>query len=125
MTGARLEAKVHIVTGAVDSGAEHRQVREPRQPATCRPSCCSSWPRAKAVLTEDEKDLGVCLIDIGGGTTDIAIFRTAAVVHTAVSAGRQPPDQRHRRGPAHAAWRQRAIKQRFGCALAAMVDKPR
>jgi cell division protein FtsA len=56
-----------------------------------------------AVLTEDEKELGVCLVDIGGGTTDIAVFTDGAIRHTGGDPDRRRPGhQRHRGGAAHA-----------------------
>jgi len=83
MSGMRLEVEVHIVTGAVAAvqnilkclhrcGLEvHEMILQP-------------LASGKAVLAEDEKDLGVCLVDIGGGTTDVAIFTGGAIRHTAV-----------------------------------------
>ena len=83
MAGVRLEARVHIVTGAVSSAQNiDRCIRQ-----------CGLLPldiileqlaSSYAVLSEDEKDLGVCLIDIGAGTTDIAVFTDGAIRHTAV-----------------------------------------
>ena len=85
MSGIRLEVKVHIVTGAVSAvqnivkcirrcGLEVSELSWILQPLAS----------ADAVLTEDEKELGVVLIDIGGGTTDIAVFTEGAIRHTAV-----------------------------------------
>ncbi|MCF6280941.1 MAG: cell division protein FtsA [Candidatus Polarisedimenticolaceae bacterium] len=83
MSGVRLEARVHMVTGAVSAA---------QNIVKCVGRCgldvddlileqlCSSY----AVLSEDEKELGVCLVDIGGGTTDIAVFTGGAIRHTAV-----------------------------------------
>ena len=53
---------------------------------------CSRSRRATAVLSEDEKDLGICLIDIGGGTTDLAIWTQGAIRHTSVIPDRRRPD---------------------------------
>ncbi|QGX03434.1 cell division protein FtsA [Beggiatoa leptomitoformis] len=83
MSGVRLEAKVHLVSGAVS--AAQNIVR-------CVRLCglevddiiLQQLASSEAVLTEDEKDLGVCLVDIGGGTTDIAIFIEGAIRYTAV-----------------------------------------
>ena len=124
MAGVRLEAKVHIVTGAVSS-ARRTSSSAPTAPASTSPTSCSSRsPRAEAVLGEDEKELGVCLVDIGGGTTDIAIFSGGSIVHTAVIAlgGNNLTSDIAigLRTPAHEAER---IKQKYGCALASMVDK--
>ncbi len=123
MTGARLEAKVHIVTGAVASA---QNIIKCANRAGLNVSDIVLQPLAssEAVLTEEEKELGVCLVDIGGGTTDIAIFQNGAIVHTAVIALgghnltndiavglRTPIDHAER------------LKQKYGCSLTAMVDK--
>ncbi|MDD5154649.1 MAG: cell division protein FtsA [Desulfovibrionales bacterium] len=83
MTGVRLEAKVHIITGAVTSA--HNIIK-----------CCNragldvcdivleSLASAEAVLSNEEKDLGVALIDFGGGTTDLAVFTGGSIRHTSV-----------------------------------------
>lgn len=83
MAGVRLETRVHIVTGAVSAA---------QNIVKCVRLCglevadiiLEQLASSHAVLTDDEKDLGVCLIDIGGGTTDIAIFCEGAIQHTAV-----------------------------------------
>ena len=83
MSGVRLEAKVHLITCAVNA---HQNIEK------CIKKCglevediiLEQLASGDAVLTEDEKDLGVCLVDIGGGTTDIAIFSEGAIRHTAV-----------------------------------------
>ena len=83
MSGVRLEAKVHLVTGSV--GAAQNIVK-------CIKRCglgvddiiLEQLASSHSVLTEDEKELGVCLVDIGGGTTDIAVFTDGAIRHTAV-----------------------------------------
>lgn len=83
MSGVRLEAKVHLVTGAV--GAAQNIIK-------CVRRCgldvddiiLEQLASSYAVLTDDEKELGVCLVDIGGGTTDIAVFTDGAIRHTAV-----------------------------------------
>jgi cell division protein FtsA len=122
MCGVRLEARVHIVTAA--AAALQNIIK-----------CCSRCdlevvdtvlePLAsgEAVLERDEKDLGVALVDIGGGTTDIAIFTEGSVAHTSVI-----PLGGHQltsdiafglRTPPHEAEK---IKHRWGCALASMVS---
>lgn len=83
MSGVRLECKVHIVTGAVSAA---------QNIVKCVKQCglevsdiiLEQLASSYSVLTEDEKELGVCLVDIGGGTTDIAIFTDGAIAHTAV-----------------------------------------
>ncbi len=123
MTGARLEAKVHIVTGAVAS-AQNIVKCANRAGLNVSDIVLQPLASSEAVLTEEEKDLGVCLVDIGGGTTDIAIFQNGSIVHTAVIALgghnltndvaiglRTPMEQAER------------IKQKYGCALTSKVDK--
>ena len=83
MSGVRLEAKVHLITCAVNA---YQNIEK------CIKKCglevediiLEQLASGDAVLTEDEKNLGVCLVDIGGGTTDIAIFSEGAIRHTAV-----------------------------------------
>ncbi|HEX4928226.1 MAG TPA: cell division protein FtsA [Burkholderiales bacterium] len=83
MSGVRLEVKVHIVTGAV-SAAQNIIKCVRRCGIEVSDLILQPLASSRAVLAEDEKDLGVCLLDIGGGTTDIAIFTQGAIRHTAV-----------------------------------------
>lgn len=83
MSGVRLEAKVHIVTGAV-SAAQNIVKCLRRCGLEVDDFILEQLASSYAVLTEDEKNLGVCLVDIGGGTTDIAVFLKGAIAHTAV-----------------------------------------
>jgi len=83
MSGVRLEAKVHIVTGAV-SAAQNIVKCVRRCGLEVADLVLQPLGSSIAVLSEDEKELGVALVDIGGGTTDIAIFREGAIRHTAV-----------------------------------------
>ena len=83
MSGVRLEVKVHIVTGAV-SAAQNIMKCVRRCGLEVRDLVLQPLASAIAVLSQDEKDLGVCLVDIGGGTTDIAVFTGGAIRHTAV-----------------------------------------
>jgi cell division protein FtsA len=83
MSGVRLEVKVHIVTGAV-SAAENITKCVRRCGLEVRDLILQPLASSLAVLSDDEKELGVCLIDIGGGTTDIAVFTGGAIRHTAV-----------------------------------------
>ncbi|OGT34253.1 MAG: cell division protein FtsA [Gammaproteobacteria bacterium RBG_16_51_14] len=83
MSGVRLEAKVHIVTGAV-SAAQNIIKCVRRCGLEVDDIILEQLASSYSVLTEDEKDLGVCLVDIGGGTTDIAVFTDGAIHHTAV-----------------------------------------
>ena len=83
MSGVRLEAKVHIVTGA-DSAAQNIEKCIQRCGLAVEDVVLEQLASSFAVLTEDEKELGVCLVDIGGGTTDLAVFANGAIRHTAV-----------------------------------------
>jgi cell division protein FtsA len=83
MSGVRLEAKVHIVTGA-DSAAQNIIKCVQRCGLTVEDIVLEQLASSFAVLTEDEKELGVCIVDVGGGTTDIAVFSGGAIRHTAV-----------------------------------------
>ncbi|MFK5913205.1 MAG: cell division protein FtsA [Woeseiaceae bacterium] len=83
MSGVRLEAKVHMVTGAV-SAAQNIIKCVRRCGLEVDDIILEQLASSHSVLTDDEKDLGVCLIDIGGGTTDIAVFTEGAIRHTAV-----------------------------------------
>lgn len=83
MSGVRLEAKVHMVTGSV-SAAQNIVKCVRRCGLDVDDVILEQLASSYAVLTEDEKELGVCLVDIGGGTTDIAVFTDGAIHHTAV-----------------------------------------
>ncbi len=83
MSGVRLEAKVHMVTGAV-SAAQNIIKCVRRCGLEVDDIILEQLASSQSVLTEDEKELGVCLVDIGGGTTDIAVFSEGAIRHTAV-----------------------------------------
>ncbi|MBW2164403.1 MAG: cell division protein FtsA [Deltaproteobacteria bacterium] len=83
ITGVRLEAKVHIVTGAV-TAAQNLIKCSNRAGLDVVDIVFQPLASAEAVLTQEEKDLGVALIDFGGGTTDLALFTESAIKHTAV-----------------------------------------
>lgn len=83
MSGVRLEAKVHIVTGAV-SAAQNITKCIRRCGLQVGDIILEQLASSHSVLTEDEKELGVCMIDIGGGTTDIAVFIDGAIRYTSV-----------------------------------------
>jgi len=122
MHGVRLEAKVHIVTAAAMSAQNIIKCAN-RSGLSVEAIVLQQLASADAVLTEDEKDLGVCLVDIGGGTADIAIFSDGAIVHTSVlplggnhlttdiALGiRTPQDEAEK------------IKRSHGCAVVEQVD---
>ncbi|MEX1074238.1 MAG: cell division protein FtsA [Burkholderiales bacterium] len=83
MSGVRLEVKVHIVTGAM-SAAQNIVKCVRRCGLEVNDLILQPLASSRAVLSEDETDLGVCLVDVGGGTSDIAIFTHGAIRHTAV-----------------------------------------
>lgn len=121
MSGVRLEAKVHIVTGAVSS-AQNIIKSANKAGLNVAEICLEPIASSEAVLTQDEKDLGVVLVDIGGGTSDIAIFKEGALVHTSVLAlggnhitndiavGLRTPQPEAEK-----------IKIKYGCALASLI----
>lgn len=121
MSGVRLEAKVHIVTGAATSAQNIIKCCN-RTGLNVTEFVLEPLASAEAVLTPEEKELGVALVDMGGGTTDIVLFHDGAVKHTAVlsvggnhltndiAAGLRTPIAQAER-----------IKQRFGCAKVAMA----
>ena len=122
MSGMKLEVKVHIVTGAV---AAAQNIVKCIKRCGIEVSDLVLQPLASslAVLTEDEKELGVCLVDIGGGTTDIAVFKQGAIRHTAVVpiAGDQMTNDVAVafRTPTQSA---EDIKIKHGCALRQLAD---
>src|SRR6266481_5436989 len=123
MTGARLEVNVHIVTGS-QSSTQNIVACVNRAGVSVAETIVEQLAASDAVLTEDEKELGVALVDIGGGTTDIAIHERGSLWHTAVIAVggdhftndiavglRTPvPDAEK-------------IKRKCGCALSGMVEE--
>ena len=122
MSGVRLEVKVHIVTGAV-SAVENIAKCVRRCGLQLNDIVLQPLASAAAVLNDDEKELGVCLMDIGGGTTDIAVFAGGAIRHTAVIpiAGDQVTNDiaMTLRTPTKEA---EALKIRHGCALRQLAD---
>jgi cell division protein FtsA len=122
MSGMKLEVKVHIVTGAV---AAAQNIVKCIKRCGLEVSDLILQPLASsiAVLTEDEKELGVCLVDIGGGTTDIAVFKNGSIRHTAVIAvaGDQITNDIAVafRTPTQSA---EDIKIKYGCALRQLAD---
>lgn len=85
MTGMRLEGKVHIVTGAVSSAQNIIKCAN-KAGLNVQEICLEPIASSAAVLGDDEKELGVVLVDIGGGTSDIAIFKEGSIVYTGVLA---------------------------------------
>jgi len=83
MSGVRLEAKVHLVTGSVNAIQNIERCVQ-RCNLETDDIILEQLASSYAVLTDDERELGVCMVDIGGGTTDIAIFTDGSIRHTAV-----------------------------------------
>jgi cell division protein FtsA len=122
MTGSRLEANVHIVTAATTS-IQNLVTCVNRAGIEVRDTVLEQLAGAEAILTPDERDLGCAFIDIGGGTTDLAIFEKGAIWHTAVL----PAGGDHftndlavgLRTPIPDAER---LKRKHGCSLATLVE---
>tara|TARA_R110000850_G_scaffold38990_5_gene101484 strand:+ start:1620 stop:2825 length:1206 start_codon:yes stop_codon:yes gene_type:complete len=121
MSGVRLEAKVHLVTCALNA-VQNIEKCIRRCGLEVEDVILEQLASSYAVLTEDEKELGVCMVDIGGGTTDIAIFTEGAIRHTAVIpiAGDQVTNDiaMALRTPTQYA---EEIKIRYACALAKLA----
>jgi len=123
MAGVRLEVRVHIVTGAVTS-AQNIIRSCHRAGLDVSDIVLESLASSKAVLTAEEREIGVALVDLGGGTTDLAIFANDSIKHTAVLAlgGTNLTNDIAfgLRTPMASAEK---IKIKYGCALAEMVPK--
>ncbi len=123
MSGVRLEGRVHIITGAITSAQNIIKCAN-RAGLNVDDIVLEQLGSSEAVLTPEEKELGVAIIDIGGGTTDLVIFANGAIKHTAVfslagshvtsdiSMGLRTPVEEAEK-----------IKIRYGCSLVAMVRK--
>jgi cell division protein FtsA len=122
MAGVRLEAKVHIITGAV-SAAQNIVRCAHRSGLRVRDLVLQQMASAEAVLSPDEKEIGVALVDIGGGTTDIAVFAEGAIQHTSViSVGGDQLTNDIAVGLRTPLVEAERIKRRYGCALGALVN---
>jgi cell division protein FtsA len=122
MSGVRLEARVHMVTGAA-SAAQNIIKCVQRCGLEVEDIVLEQLASSYSVLTEDEMELGICLVDIGGGTTDIAVFNNGAIRHTAVIpiAGDQVTNDIaiSMRTPTQYA---EDIKVRYACALSQLAN---
>ncbi|MFT7133145.1 MAG: cell division protein FtsA [Cyclobacteriaceae bacterium] len=123
MSGVRLEAKVHLVTCAINA-AQNIEKCIRKCGLEVEDIILEQLASGLSVLTEDEKELGVCLVDIGGGTTDIAVFTDGAIRHTAVIpiAGDQVTNDiaMALRTPTQNA---EEIKIKYACALASLAGE--
>jgi cell division protein FtsA len=122
MAGVRLEAKVHIVTGAVTSAQNIIRCAHSAGLDVCD-IVLESLASSESVLSTEERELGVALIDFGGGTTDLAIFSSDSIKHTAVLAlgGTNLTNDIAigLRTPMNYA---EEIKKKYGCCLSSMID---
>jgi cell division protein FtsA len=121
MSGVRLEVEVHIVTGATTSIQNViRSVN--RAGLTVQDIVLQPLAAAEAILSPDEKELGVLLVDLGGGTTDLALFREGAIWHTGVLAlGGDHITNDIAVGLRTPTADAEQLKKRYGCALTALV----
>jgi len=123
MSGVRLEAKVHIVTGAVTS-IQNVVKSVNRVGLEINEIVLEQIASSEAVLSSDEKDLGVALIDIGGGTTDIAVYTEGTIKHTAVlPVGGNYLTSDIATGLRTPLTEAEKIKIRYGCAFGALIAK--
>jgi len=123
MSGVRFEARVHIVTGAVSSAQNIVKCCN-RAGLEVADIILEPLASAEAVLTDDERELGVCLVDMGGGTTDIAVVGSGAVKHTSVLAlGGNHVTNDIAVGLRTPAGEAEKIKRRYGCCLTSLVGK--
>jgi len=124
MTGVRLETEVHIVTGAITSAQNIVRSVE-RAGVYVKDLVLEPLASSYSVLDEDEKKLGVVVMDMGGGTIDIALFYDECIRHTAVVAlggHHVTNDIAHiLRTPVEQA---EIVKHRYGCCLQNLIDKP-
>ena len=123
MSGVRLEAKVHIVTGAVTS-IQNIVKSVNRVGLEINEIILEQIASSEAVLSNDEKDLGVALIDIGGGTTDIAVFTAGSIKHTAIlPVGGNYLTSDIATGLRTPLADAEKIKIKYGCAFSALIAK--
>ena len=123
MTGARLEVNVHVVTGAA-STSQNIIACVNRAGMAVVDTVIEQLAAAEAVLAQDEKELGVALVDIGGGTADLAIFERGSLWHTAVVAvGGEHFTNDIAVGLRTPIPDAEKLKRKSGCALSSMVDE--
>ncbi len=121
MSGVRMEAKIHIVTGAVTSAQNIIKCAN-RAGLDVHDIVLESIASSESVLTNEERNLGVALIDFGGGTTDMAVFSRGAIKHTSVLAlGGDNLTYDISIGIRTATVEAEKIKMKYGCALTSMI----
>jgi cell division protein FtsA len=123
MAGVRLEAKVHIVTGAVTSAQNIIKCAN-KAGLDVYDIVLEPLASAEAVLTREERNLGAALIDFGGGTTDLALFSRGAIKHTSVLAlGGDNLTYDIAVGLRTPKLEAEKIKIRYGCALSSLIGR--
>ena len=123
MSGVRLEAKIHIVTGAVTSAQNIIKCANRAGLDVCD-IVLQSLASSEAVLTDEERNLGVALLDFGGGTTDLAVFARGTIKHTSVLAlGGDNVTYDISIGLRTPMAEAEKIKIKYGCALSSMIGK--
>lgn len=123
MSGVRLEAKIHIVTGAVTSAQNIIKCAN-RAGLDVHDIVLESLASSEAVLSDEERNLGVALIDFGGGTTDMAVFSKGSIKHTSVLAlGGDNLTYDISIGIRTPRLEAEKIKMKYGCALTSMIGK--
>jgi cell division protein FtsA len=123
MSGVRLEAKIHIVTGAVTSAQNIIKCANRAGLDVCD-IVLQSLASSEAVLTDEERNLGVALLDFGGGTTDLAVFARGTIKHTSVLAlGGDNVTYDISIGLRTPMLEAEKIKIKYGCALSSMIGK--
>lgn len=123
MSGVRMEAKIHIVTGAVTSAQNIIKCAN-RAGLDVYDIVLESLASSEAVLSDEERNLGVALIDFGGGTTDMAVFSKGAIKHTSVlSLGGDNLTYDVSIGIRTPTIEAEKIKMKYGCALTSMIGK--
>ena len=123
MSGVRLEAKIHIVTGAVTSAQNIIKCAN-RAGLDVHDIILESLASSEAVLSKEERNLGVALIDFGGGTTDIAVFSRGSIKHTSVlSLGGENLTYDIAIGLRTPKLEAEKIKIKYGCGFSALINK--
>jgi len=123
MSGVRLEAKIHVITGAV-SAVQNIIKCVRRCDLDVNDVVLEQVASSESVLSEDERELGVCMVDIGGGTSDIAVFTQGSLRHTAVlPVGGDQITSDIAFALRTPTWAAEEIKQNHGCALTDLIKE--
>ena len=123
MSGVRLEAKIHVITGAV-SAVQNIIKCVRRCELDVNDVVLEQVASSEAVLSEDERELGVCMVDIGGGTSDIAVYTQGSLRHTAVlPVGGDQITNDIAFALRTPTWAAEEIKQNHGCALTDLIQE--